>query len=786
MRNKKLKIKHSKERTSKKNKTHVERPKPYTPIKMKLFQMPDPFGNLTREQRLEVLIEFGKKSNVEFEENFRELKDWFIGYNALYLLSFCLFYFFASEEGVDKEAIYGKLDFYPHYLELLQALALMQNCSPSPKPLLGNAEQLKESITKVMDAYRWREFANLPKDIGEKEFKKRYTIAEIRSQTVAVRNSAFFYQIINVTKKLFSKISKTFEDYYQIDPLKLIDALLMKSETINLEYNAHLFKNASFYKEKNFDKMWAAYAKAFCSEDINSAEERSEMKRLLTEMNNDLDYLKKCLITHSDLLLSDFLTLSASEMAAYYGDETKRAELNRILNHWSLSFGDLANANPEHFILDNPVLKKPFIKLSDDSYFSAMFGIVYHLIPNIMELLVKEIGAAAIQKYQKAKSQLLEEETRHLFETYFPNAHVFQGSEWLDPASGKKYENDLLVIIERFAFVIECKSSAVDAPARRGAEYRIIDTLKNWVVDAAEQANRFIRYLSNNPSRHEFSTGSGLINRVDNSQVNYYIPLSVTFESLGTVSANLKQCVEADLIKGGIESFIPSICLTDLEVVFATLENEIERIHYLSRRSQIERDVKYTGDEIDLLAFYLDTGFNLGADEKPGNIRINLLMKSKELVPYFLGKERGINVIKPRCALTRWWRDTINYLIERKPAFWTEMGYVLLNVPKAEQQGFERKFKNLQARIKLRMVEHQHNWVILETLPENRSYIITGFPYSIPNSELRNEIIRNQILNRDLVTDEKLGALCIGISVNEMHYPYSILVFVPKEFILES
>lgn len=471
-------------------------------------------------------------------------------------------------------------------------------------------------------------------------------------------------------------------------------------------------------------------------------------------------------------------------MAIYYGDESKAPQIEKILDILSYSFGDLAKFNPEHFILDNPVLKKPFIKIGKNLYFTSLIGIFYHLIPNLVEALVKEIGSDAVKKFQRAKAEILEEETKQLFEKYFPNAQIFQGSKWIDPASGREYENDLLVLLDRFVFVVECKSGAIDPSARRGGEFRIIDTLKNLVVDAATQANRFINYLRANPSIHNFSTSKGNINIFDNTQVNYYVPLSITIESLGIVSANLKRCVEAGLIKGDFKSFIPSISVTDLEIIFEILENEIERLHYLVRRSQIEKDLTYIGDENDLLAFYLDTGFNLGADEETGKLVLNLLMKSKELDPYFTAKERDITVSKPRLDLTKWWRDIINFFIKRKPEYWTEMGFVLLNVSKMDQKGFEKRVKNLQVKVKYGITEFSHNWIILETMPKNRSYIITGFPYLMSNRETRNEFIRNNILTTDLVTNDKLGALCIGISVKSPHYPYDVLVYVPKEIIL--
>ncbi len=53
----------------------------------------------------------------------------------------------------------------------------------------------------------------------------------------------------------------------------------------------------------------------------------------------------------------------------------------------------------------------------------------------------------------------------------------------------------------------------------------------------------------------------------------------------------------------------------DLESVFETLSLEIERCHYLSRRVELEQNANYLADELDLLAIYVETQFNLGEDE---------------------------------------------------------------------------------------------------------------------------------------------------------------------------
>jgi hypothetical protein len=239
--------------------------------------------------------------------------------------------------------------------------------------------------------------------------------------------------------------------------------------------------------------------------------------------------------------------------------------------------------------------------------------------------------------------------------------------------------------------------------------------------------------------------------------------------------------VNAGLIENFDNSFVPSICFSDLEIIFTLLENEVERIHYLIRRSQIEKQLQYIGDEGDLLAFYLDTGFNLGDMEAQG-YALNLLLKSKELDPYFSARANGITIKKPRLKLTEWWRDIIDYIVLRKPQLWAEIGYILLNVPYEDQQKFKKNLINLSVKVQRGKTDLPHNWVVLETVPQDRSYFIAAFPYSMVEREERNKIIRH-IISEGGRNQSSLGSICLGVSVTTPQYPYNVLVYTPKKLI---
>lgn len=736
--------------------------------------MTNPLQQLSVKERRDAFRAIGRTAKKDFEEKFPQLLAWFDEFDALYLLSYCCLYFLADFEGVDREAIDGRLDFYPNYLEILQALALSRPRSMSNKPMLDRATELRNLMSDVTSAFQLRSY-DLPEEISDLENRKRFVLFLLQSETAAIRNPAYSHQSRKYVKELTAKLPGVFEQKYHVDPNQLIDALYTLVDEVEVKLNLHIHSLANFRKEKTWQKVWEVYVDEFPMA-TKDPTRLSEGRRLWDLARGNLDEMKDTLHLYSDLFLPAVFAFTLDEFTAMYGDAAKKDELRMVLDAWSYGFGDLKDDDPEHFILTNPVLKRPIVKLDSDVYFFPLTNIIGHILPMMMETLVRKAGNKSIEKYNKVKADLLESETHQHFKQRFPTAQIFRGSQWTDGVESKVFENDLLIIIDRFAIVVECKSGAVDASARRGGEYRVVDTLKNIVVDAADQAGRFIKFLSENSGVHKFATRQGVTNVVDNSFVEHYVPLSITHEDLGAVSGNLQMCVEAGLIDSLQNPLIPSMSIHDLEVILTVLENEVEVLHYLTRRARLERQVRYLGDEGDLLAFYLDTGFNLGEAETSGGYSLNLMLKSKELDPFFTARERGVAVEKPRLHLTKWWRDTIDYMIGRKKDYWTEIGFLLLNVPFDEQRGFERQFKTLSSKVKFGLTKERHNWITLETFPKERAYLIAGFPYATKNRTERADMMKH-ILQSVSNREHLQGLLCIGVFVNDPKYPYDVIAY---------
>src|SRR5690606_23807012 len=105
----------------------------------------------------------------------------------------------------------GYLEFPFHYLEILQAFALVQPRSYSGKPLLDEVYTFKKTMQQIGKLALWKMF-HLPENVSTIEQVNAYRIRiEMMSHTTAVRNWAYHHQMTKVTRDLAEKIKDEFK-----------------------------------------------------------------------------------------------------------------------------------------------------------------------------------------------------------------------------------------------------------------------------------------------------------------------------------------------------------------------------------------------------------------------------------------------------------------------------------------------------------------------------------------------------------------------------------------------
>lgn len=738
---------------------------------MNLFTVENPIGHIPVEERRKILSLVAAQAKAKFEEEYPKLTNWFADYDALYLLSFCAVYMLSYERGTDPEAVNGKLDFAMHHLEILQAISLMMPRSESPLALGIDAERLQESLRNLTEQLALVDFEIDP-SISEGDLQKKMVLSEMKGQSLAIRNHSYPEQSIRHLKSMFGgKLdSKLSEIYDGISIVRVIETLDAITKHINENINRHVNGLKSVFSSNEFETCTKTFLNLFPKTHL---EYEIILRMFQEELHFDIERLKHFLTLYADLLLSESFIFSVEDFLRIYGDISHEVGIRKLLNDWSYSFADLQKADPKHFLFTNTVLSKPFIRLENDRFFWVLSGEFSHTLPTMLEQI---IPPTLSQLYMTTRSNYLEETVENLARKAFPDANVFRGSQWREsPEDTTIYENDILIIIDSTAIVIECKAHQLDASARRGGDLRLISTLKDVVVSSSLQSVRFANFIDANKLKHSFPTARKAVNEVNTSDIIRTIPLCVTYENLGFVSADLKKCKNAGLIPDDAP-LVPCICFTDLEIIFELLESQSEKIHYIARRAEIEKTMSYMADELDLLAFYLDRGFNIGEAEN-GEHTFHLVMKSKELDPYFMGLADGVQVKKPRLKLTKWWRDILGQLEKRKSKFWTEAAFILLSTSPEDQKDFEKKIQKLSGQIKRGTALKKHNWVLLVSGNFKKArYGVIGYIYRSKSRDARHDMASN-ITGEAIDVESLKGVVLIGSESESEQYPYNLIVY---------
>ena len=724
------------------------------------------------EERLNLLRKVGKDAQKQFEIDYKNLLKWFDEHDQLNVLSFVSYYFFTSKVGDDEEARTGTIEFPPHLQEILQALSLTKERNYEPKPFIENAPyNLKRSIKEIKNLLELK-FFDIPEEVKtEKDLEKHKLRVDFMVDTMAVRGWCYKHQLEKMLIDLCKGIDKEFFKIFGFHPHFIFEIISKLIQNVNLKLRQHQENIKQFVNQKDYDSVFSTYEKVFPNVTKSTKQAR---EKLFQFFRRDLRQLKAMLISHSDLFLYKIFTFSIEDIDEYLEGKLDKNNIAFIMDRLSLTFGDLENENIEHFILNNPVQKKPFIKIDTlqendkQLYYCSIMGTVEYLQLEILEQFIKDYPSIT-QKFSKVKAEYLENSVKNLFETNFSDAIIFQNVYWFDDKNDR-HETDLVVSINDFLFIVESKSGLLTESAKRGATERLFKNLKDLIEEPSYQASKFINYV--NSQENQIVIYDKKKRKHFFPKPKYIIPLGVTLSQFGVNSTILKKLIKLELFEK-VEGITSSINLNDLEVVFEVLESVPQKIHYLQRRKEIEDSLEFIGDEIDLLSMYLENGFNFGKIEKSDSHFLNLVLLSKRIDAYITDSYNGLDHEKPTLKLTKWWRDILNFLEERKPQNWLEKSYILLNMPYSDQEKFEKLFKKQsEDMLKGNLEDKNNNFLIYKSSSSYRRFVLIGYNYLDIEKEIRDQMLLNVIESEKVDTK---GIIVIGNNLNKNIYPYSLL-----------
>ncbi len=733
---------------------------------MKFFEMKNPFAGLNTSEREKLVHDIGQQFKKEVDDGLGELKTILKSYSIVDLLSWLSTYFLTSI----SSKFYEKFDlkeFHQFHAEILQALYLQyeKNEFKEWKPVLpDDAIKISELVDKVSFAFANLRLSEVKLD-DEDEMKRFLFLEKMRTMTMSIRNWGYPEQIDKIVTEIYSEIDSEILEETSISIIGIFNMFTSIQSKVNDNINIHFDGINKILGSDSIEALRSNYK--ILHKDVEL--DLNELEKLQSEYG-DFNKLKSMFAYHHDSFLRDKYTFTISELLDFYGNEIDKDLMINVLDNFSYTIGGLKDYRTEYIFLANPIWKKPFIKIDSETYALPIPGILNSFVLELLESIFSK-NSKLKKLYEDRRAEFLENAISDLFKSSFPDCEVFQGSLY------DEYENDLTVIVDKYAFVVEAKSGKFTDPAKRGAPDRLKKHIEELISEPSIQATRFAEYLQQQNTVVTLNTKSGIKNTIDLSNVSRVVKIGVTLELLGNLSSSYKQMYELGFISDFKDLSI-NFCFPDLYLIFDFLKFPSEKIHFLIRREEFGKNANFFADEIDLLAFYMETGFNIGDEEFNGR-ELMLYGISEVFDDYFLQRQlssTSSSAYTPKPKRTKWFNDILKRFESKKFPGWTEISMNILNLSYEDQVKFEEMFRKRIETSKLNWGnEDNENTVVLYNGPPQRRELLIGFAYKDWVKSKRDDIIGT--FAQKVMEEENLPrAVVLVVNIEQNHYPYSCMM----------
>ena len=392
----------------------------------------------------------------------------------------------------------------------------------------------------------------------------------------------------------------------------------------------------------------------------------------------------------------------------------------------------------------------------------------------MFETLIDPNEALSIA-YHDARAEMLEDELATLLARYFPGGKVMRRLEWSDPATNAVYENDAVVAVDRYLLIFEAKSRRISPPALRGAPDRLALEIRKVMVEPAEQSKRLMDMLLAERRIHRFQSRDGPV-QIDSRSVDTFVRVNVSLETIGDLNSRWPELAEARFIAEDAVQ-IPTMSLGDLETICRSLRSQSSLAHHLRRREDFERNAVYLAGELDLLAFYLATGFNIGDDEF-GETSLMIYGMSARLDEYFGPQQPGSPVRLPEAKRTPLWNSILAEIERRASDGWLTITHRLLNASYDDQLKVEKHMAVARRKL-LRSSDPPAYAAMLAYGPSRGREGLAFIAFGKMTREERLEFAGETGVN----VMDKAGTndcLVVGFNTNEPPAPYHLITLVRR------
>ncbi|TRW89782.1 hypothetical protein EKO24_021610 [Candidatus Methylobacter oryzae] len=721
----------------------------------------NPFDHLTDDQRKDLIRGISETHKKGFYESLNIIQDLLKTHDPINLLAIISGYGLsvgAGDAGVQSNE--GHALITQSHAEMLQALFLQ-----IPKHDWGTNPVTPNVVQKGFDtlAELGRAFSFSHMDSGRLDASAKDKAIDsiqflVRSNTQTVRNWGYYSQVFNISTELYSYFDEILLDKLGFSATNIIEtfnSMLRTMENSLTERHVILSKLKAIKKPKELILKY--------HELIGQGQEEADQFYKVNGISKlSIKSLFLMLWGHYDLRMSDSFYFTVEAVSSKTGIDSEITKL--VLDYFSYSPGDLETHKTEFLFLDNPVWNKPIIK-DEKAYFCPMPQLFFSFVLSSLDELIEKIDK---DKLHDRRANYLEEKIEEIVKRRFPEALTVSCVKWR--VAERQFETDLITFIDSHAIIIEAKAHKISKSALRGAPDRIKRHIKEILVEPSVQSKRLENRL--NELRLDATISDELRDKlpVDLSGIHKVLRVSVSLEDFASLQANFSRFVDTEWLP---EDFYPcpTMNLADFETLFDFLEHPVQIIHYLQRRTELERHVSFLGDELDFMGLYEMTLFNLGSMQSENRTEIIITEMSAPLDKYYRSRDEGIIIEKPRPKISKLFNDIFRKLEERSTPQWTEIGVLLNMFSPNDQLKLASAVEVLKKGVNRTWQMEGHKNAIIYVPPDASEYALAYVLFKNGNAHRRYEFIENAAAS-GLEPAHVKSCLVIAKNIDQDDRPY--------------
>jgi hypothetical protein len=580
----------------------------------------------------------------------------------------------------------------------------------------------------------------------------------VRSNTQTVRNWGYYSQVFNISTELYSYFDEILLDKHGFSATtitKTFNFMLRSMEKSLTERHVSLSKLKAIKKPKELILKY--------HELIGQGQEEADQFYEVDGISKlPIKSLFLMLLSHYDLGMSDSFYFTVEAVSSKTRIDSESTKL--VLNYFSYFPGALENHKTEFLFLDNPVWNKPIIK-DEKAYFCPMPQLFFSFVLSSLDEVIEKINK---DKLHDRRANYLEEKIEEIVKRRFPEALTVSCVKWR--VAEKQFETDLITFIDSHAIIIEAKAHKISKSALRGAPDRIKRHIKEILVEPSIQSKRLENRL--NELRLDATISDELRDRlpVDLSSIHKVLRVSVSLEDFASLQANFSRFIDTEWLP---EDFYPcpTMNLADFETLFDFLDHPVQIIHYLQRRTELEGHVSFLGDELDFMGLYATTLFNLGSMQSEDKTEIIISEMSVPLDKYYMSRDEGIIIEKPRPKISKLFNDIFRKLEERSTPQWTEIGVLLNMFSPNDQLKLASAVETLKKGVNRTWQKEKHINAIIYVPLEASEYALAYVLFKNGNAHRRYEFVENAAAS-GLEPEHVKSCLVIAKNIDQDDRPY--------------